>query len=136
MGANNKKQIPEPLTHNFEVVKYNKHDTIYQLCFGQLTNELVTQTVKIEKFQGFSKAYNLGLYFRIKNATSWAKSKQITGLWKTTRLNHFYGDFKQNEIKTLLLFKIDPESQTMCLYQYPKGYYPHRKVIDSLINQI
>ena len=136
MKANNNTQAPEPIIHKFEVVKYNKHDTIYQLCFGQPINELITQTVKIEKFQGYSKAYNLGLYFRVKNATSWAKSKQITGLWKSTRINHYYGDNKSPEGKTLLLFKVDPESQTMTVYEYPKGYYPSRKTIDSLINQI
>lgn len=136
MKANNNTQAPEPIIHKFEVVKYNKHDTIYQLVFGQPTNELITQTVKIEKFQGYSKAYNLGLYFRVKNASSWAKSKQITGLWKSTRINHYYGDNKTPKGKTLLLFKIDPESQTMNVYEYPKGYYPSRKIIDSLINQI
>lgn len=136
MKANKTPQTPEPTIHKFEVVKYNKNDTIYQLVFGQPTNELITQTVKIEKFQGYSKAYNLGLYFRVKNATSWAKSKQITGLWKTTRINHYYGDNKTPEGKTLLLFKVDPESQIMTVYEYPKGYYPSRKIIDSLINQI
>jgi hypothetical protein len=136
MKANNTHQNPEPIIHKFEVVKYNKHDTIYQLCFGQPTNELITQSVKNEKFQGFSKAYNLGLYFRVKNASSWGKSKQITGLWKTTRLNHFYGDQTNDKGKTLLMFKVDPESQTMCVYEYPKGYYPSRKTIDSLINQL
>ena len=136
MKANNNIQAPEPIIHKFEVVKYNKHDTIYQLCFGQPTNELITQTVKIEKFQGYSKAYNLGLYFRVKNATSWAKSKQITGLFKTMRFNIYYGNEKIKDSRTLLIFKIDPEKQMMWVYEYPKGYYPSRKVIDSLINQI
>jgi hypothetical protein len=40
MRANNTHQTPEPTIHKFEVVKYNKHDTIYQLCLGQLENEL------------------------------------------------------------------------------------------------
>ena len=136
MKANNTPQTPEPTIHKFEAVKYNKHDTIYQLCFGLPETELITQSVKIEKFQGYSKAYNLGLYFRVKNASSWAKSKQITGLWKTPRRNHYYGDNKTREGKTLLLFKIDHESQTMNVYEYPKGYYPSRRVIDFLINQI
>nr|WP_299202498.1 hypothetical protein [uncultured Brumimicrobium sp.] len=125
-----------PTVYKFEVVKYNKHDTIYQLCFGQYPSQLITETVKIEKFQGYSKAYNLGLYFRVKDKSSWKESKQVTGLWKTTRLNHYYGDHRIKEGKTLLLFKIDPESQTMCVYEYPKGYYPNRNVIDSLINQL
>lgn len=136
MRANNTPQSPEPTIHKFEVAKYNKHDTIYQLCLGQIENGLITQTVKIEKFQGYSNAYNLGLYFRVKNASSWAKSKQITGLWKTTRLNHFYGDHVTPGGKSLLLFKIDPEGQNMRVFQYPNGYYPNRTTIEGLINSI
>lgn len=122
--------------HKFEVVKYNKHDTIYQLCLGQSTNQLITQSVKLEKFQGFSKAFNLDLYFRVKDKSSWKNSKKVTGLWKTTRLNHYFGDHRTDKGKTLLLFKVDRESQTMYVYQYANGYYPNRIVIDSLINQI
>jgi hypothetical protein len=136
MKANYITKTPEPLKHTFEVVKYNKHDTIYQLCFGQPETELIKQTVKVEVYQNYSKAYNLGLYFRVKTATSWSKSKAVTGMFKTTHLNTYYGDQRTNKGKTLLLFKVDPESQTMCVYEYPKGYYPSRKVIDSLINQI
>lgn len=133
MGANN---TQEPIKHKFEVVKYNKHDTIYQLCLGCPESETIKQLVKVEVFQNYSKAYNLGLYFRVKTSSSWKKSKALTGMFKTTRLNHYYGDYKTNKGKTLILFKIDPESQIMYVYEYPKGYYPSRKVIDSLINQI
>tara|TARA_B100000508_G_scaffold141092_1_gene146448 strand:+ start:115620 stop:116018 length:399 start_codon:yes stop_codon:yes gene_type:complete len=132
MGANNN----DPLIHKFEVVKYNKHDTIYQLCLGYPESETIKQLVKVEVFQNYSKAYNLGLYFRVKTSSSWKKSKALTGMFKTTRLNHYYGDYKTNKGKTLILFKIEPESQLMYVYEYPKGYYPSRKVIDSLINQI
>lgn len=132
MKANN----IQPIVHTFEVVKYNKHDTIYQLSFGCVPSQLITEFVKVEKFQGYSNAYNLGLYFRVKNETSWKKSKQVTGLWKTTRLNHYYGDNRAKEGKTLILFKIDPERQTLTVYEYPTAYYPSRKTIDSLINQI
>lgn len=132
MRANN----IDPLIHKFEVVKYNKHDTIYQLCLGCPESETIKQLVKVEVYQNYSKAYNLGLYFRVKTSSSWKKSKALTGMFKTTRLNHYYGDYKTNKGKTLILFKIDPESQIMYVYEYPKGYYPSRKVIDSLINQI
>jgi len=136
MKAKNTPQTPEPIKHTFEVVKYNKHDTIYQLYFGQSETELIKQTVKVEVYQNYSKAYNLGLYFRVKTATSWSKSKAVTGMFKTNHLNTYYGDQRINEVKTLLLFKIDPERQTMCVYEYPKGYYPSRKIIDLLICQI
>lgn len=125
-----------PKVYRFNPIKFNKHDTIYQGFEDNPKDSFITELVKIEKFQGYSKAYNLGLYFRIKDATSWAKSKQITGLWKTTQKDAFYGDFREGAIKTLLIFKIDHQSHELTVYEYPKGYNPHRNVIDALINQI
>jgi len=125
-----------PKLHRFDPIKFNKHDTIYQARHDNPKDTFITEFVKIEKFQGYSNAYNLGLYFRIKDATSWAKSKQITGLWQTKRKGAFYGDFKQASIKTLLIFKICNESHELTVYEYPSGYYPHRNVIDELINQV
>jgi len=125
-----------PKVFRFSPIKFNKHDTIYQAQSNNPNDSFITELVKIEKFQGYSKAYNLGLYFRIKNATSWAKSKQVTGLWKTTRKGAFYGDFRDGTTKTLLMFKIDDESNDLTVYEYPKGYNPPRNVIDLLINTI
>lgn len=125
-----------PTKFKFYPIKFNKHDTIYQAFENNPKDSFLTEQVKIEKFQGYSKAYNLDLYFRIKDAPSWAKSKQITGLWKTSQKGAFYGDFKEGAIKTLLMFKIDDESNELTVYLYPKGYNPHRNTIDLLINRI
>jgi hypothetical protein len=125
-----------PKVFRFSPIKFNKHDTIYQAQPSNPNDSFITELVKIEKFQGYSNAYNLGLYFRIRDASSWAKSKQITGLFKTTRKGAFYGNIKEGATKTLLLFKIDHESHELTVYEYPKGYDPHRNVIDSLINTI
>jgi hypothetical protein len=125
-----------PKVFRFDPIKFNKHDTIYQARPENPKESFITEFVKIEKFQGYSHAHNLGLYFRIKDASSWTKSKQITGLWKTSRKGAFYGDFKEKTIKTLLLFKIDHESHELTVFEYPRGYYPHRNIIDSLINTI
>jgi hypothetical protein len=125
-----------PTKFIFNPIKFNKHDTIYQANEDNPKNSFLTESVKIEKFQGYSKAYNLDLYFRIKDATSWAKSKKITGLWKTNQKGTFYGDFIEGSIKTLLIFKIDHESHVLTVYVYPKGYNPHRNTIDFLICRI
>lgn len=126
----------KPRLFRFSPIKFNKHDTIYQAQPTNPKDSFITELVKIEKFQGYSNAYNLGLYFRIKDQSSWAKSKQITGLFKTTRKGAFYGNIKEGAIKSLLLFKIDTESHELTVYEYPKGYDPHRNVIDLLINNI
>lgn len=125
-----------PTKYRFYPIKFNKHDTIYQAIEENPKDSFLTEQVKVEKFQGYSKAYNIDLYFRIKDAKSWAKSKQITGFWKTMRKGAFYGDFKEGAMKTLLMFKIDDESQELTVWEYSRGYYPHRATIDLLINQI
>lgn len=122
--------------YRFTPIKFNKHDTIYQGIETNPGNSFITELVKVEKFQGFSKAYNLGLYFRIKDQSSWSKSTQVTGMWKTTLKETFYGDFRQNQTRTLLIFKISAENQVLTVYEYPRGYYPNRNVIDLLINSI
>jgi hypothetical protein len=126
----------KPRLFKFSSIKFNKHDTIYKAQPNNPKDSFITELVKIEKFQGYSNAYNLGLYFRIKDQSSWSKSKQITGLFKTTRKGAFYGNIKGGTTKTLLLFKIDHESHDLTVYEYPKGYNPHRNVIDLLINTI
>jgi hypothetical protein len=122
--------------YRFIPIKFNKNDTIYQGLDSNSGNSFITPLVKVEKFQGYSNAYNLGLYFRIKDQSSWSKSKQITGMWKTNRKETFYGDIKDNERKTLLIFKICPDSQVLTIYEYLTGYYPNRSVIDSIVSQI
>jgi hypothetical protein len=134
MQANN--TTDKPRLFKFYPIKFNKHDTIYQAQPDNPKNSFITELVKIEKFQGYSNAYNLGLYFRIRNASSWAKSTQITGLFKTTRKGAFYGNIKEGASKSLLLFKINPENHELTIYEYFKGYNPHRNVIDNLINTI
>lgn len=132
MNANN----TQPQKYVYSAIKFNKQDTIYQLENLNNQNELITEFVKIEKFQGYSKAYNLGLYFRIKNQSSWKKSKQITGLWKTTRLDYYRGNIREVNGKTLLVFKIDTESQKLTVFLYPKLYNPNSTTIDKLVNLI
>lgn len=126
----------KPKIYQFNPIKFNKHDTIYQGIEGNPKESFITELVKIEKFQGFSNAYNVEHYFRIKDQSSWSKSRQITGLWKTTRKGTFYGDFKESACKTLLTFIIDPESHKLRVYEFPKGYYPNRDAIDKIISSL
>ncbi len=135
MNANNNSKI-NPLCFTFKVVKTNKNDTIYQGFSTNPKNTFITEFIKIEKFQGFSNAFNLGLYFRIKNQSSWAKSKQITGLWKTQSNNIFRGDIKEGNTRTLILFKFDYSNELLKVYLFNFGFYPHHSVIDKLTTNI
>jgi hypothetical protein len=118
--------------YQYKSYKINKQDTIYQISEPKELQSFLTEFVKVEKYQGYSNAYNLGLYFRIKNESSWAKSKQITGLWKLSNPNIFYGDIKQDKNKTLLLFFIEPNKGILKVFEFPTNYYPSKSTIELL----
>jgi hypothetical protein len=113
----------------YKVVKVNKHSSIYE-CIDTPLSEWATKEVKIEKFQQFSNAYNLGEYYRLKNESSWAKSKAPTGLWATETQNVFYGDTGKAN-KTLLMFKFLDNRDTLQVYVFSSGYYPSKPVIEQ-----
>lgn len=118
--------------YQYKSIKTNKQDTIYQISEPKELQSFLTEFVKVEKYQGYSNAYNLGLYFRIKNESSWAKSKQITGLWKLSNPNIFYGDIKQDKNKTLLLFYIEPNKGILKVFEFPINYYPNKSTIELI----
>jgi hypothetical protein len=124
------------ISYSYLVEKENKQDTIFKSVSSNQLQSFFTEVVKIERFQGYSNAYNLGLYFRVKNESSWSKSKQITGLWKTTTSNIFYGDYLSSIGKSLLMFKICPKNESLIVYQFPEGYYPTKPTIDILSSKI
>ena len=135
MKANNIIQLAK--VHDYNALKYNKHDTIFKVQTpGLLTGSVLTDQVKIEVFQGYSKAYNLGYYFRIKNQSSWAKSKQVTGLFKSHKRGVYYGNNKEGNLRTLLIFRLQNENENLTIYEFPNGYNPTRSVIDLLIDEI
>ena len=135
MKANNH-TLSDVLILSYKTHKINKQDTIYLRNDDCQTSNLFTEFVKIEKYQGYSNAFNLGLYLRLKDQSSWAKSKQLTGLWKTSFKNVYRGDYVSNRIKTLLLFRIDEVNDNFKVYVFPFGYYPSSKTIESLSSEI
>ena len=122
--------------HLFDAVKFNKQDTIYK-CKNVENDSIVTEQVKVERFQGYSLAYNLGLYFRLRDASSWAKSTKLTGLFKTSTPRTFYGDAKEKDgRKTLFIFKIDEVNNTLRVVEFKKGFYPHKTVIEHIAKSV
>jgi hypothetical protein len=114
----------------------NRCDTQYQLVGEVPQLSWLTARVKIEKFQGFSKAYNIDEYFRLRGATSWKSGEQVTGLWKSETKNAYYGDRKTKEGKTLILFFRSPDLESLTVHIFPTGYNPSKKVINQLINEL
>lgn len=117
----------------YKATKVNKNSIIYQTTEDVRRNPILTHTARVEKFMGFSKAYNLADYFRIRNTSNWQTCKQVTGLWKTSKRNIYYGDFKSGNRRTLMLFRFDQERSKMLVYLFEQGYYPSREIIENIV---
>lgn len=126
----------EPMVYRFAVEKVNKQSTIYRMIHANDGRTFMTDLVKIEKFQGYSKAYNAEHYFRLRNCENWNKCEQVTGLWKTTAIGMFFGDRREPQGKRLLLFRFDQTGEEMAVFVYPSGYYPSRTRIDDHIQDV
>jgi hypothetical protein len=134
MKANN--TTGEVKVYHFTATKFNKQDTTFTGKVENPNTSFIPSQVRIERFQGYSKAYNLGLYFKIRNNTNWARCEKVTGLWKSSRKGFYYGDRRTPETKTLLLFSLDENHEYLTVFEYPNGYYPSKSVIEKLIQNL
>jgi len=124
------------IKHIYKATKFNKCDTQYQLVGELPENSWLTERVKCEVFMGYSKAYNFGEYFRLRGATSWKSGLMVSGIWPSERKFAYYGDRKTKEGKTLILFFRTPDLESLTVYTFQTGYYPSKKVINQLINEL
>jgi len=124
------------IKHSYKATKFNKCDTQYEITHPLPTTSTLTERVKFEVFQGFSNAYNLGEYFRLRGATNWKDGKQLTGLFRTETSYIFRGDQRSDKGKSLILFKFENERQRLAVYTYPLGYYPNQIVLHGLIESL
>jgi hypothetical protein len=129
-------QSISPIVHQFAPIKVNKNDVIYERVSDHIAHSFVTDQIKIEVFQGYSKATSFDKYFRVKDQSSWRKSEAVTGLLYTQRQGVFFGNRKKDNIKTLLLFTYDNQSQNLSVYEFPPGYCPNRNKIQELVNDV
>ena len=137
MKAENTTSKNLPIIHTYRPKKVNKTSTIYEYSNTIELRDInpddnFTKLVKLEVFQGYSKAKNLVYYFRLRDKSNWSKCKLVTGLFRTIKPNLFFGNIKENNYKTLIIFLIDDESN-LVIHKYPKGYNPSRKIIDQII---
>jgi hypothetical protein len=129
---------PDYIRHSYKVTNELKSYTVYQLSTSEGNVNLLTDILRIEKFQGKSNASNISDYLRLRNTSNWSKCEQITGLRPTSKRGLFYGDWRKvdqtNTLKkTLLLFKFSTDRTTLFLDVY-RGFYPsHNVVLENII---
>ena len=130
---------PQYIRHTYKVSNELKSYTVYQLVEVKVNKNLLTDILRIEKYQGKSNASNINDYLRIRNCSNWSKCEQITGLRPTKKEGLFYGDWrKPNESdtlkKTLLLFQFSTDRKILFIDVY-RGFYPnHIGILQNIIN--
>jgi len=139
MKAENTTSKNLPIIHTYRPKKVNKTSTIYEYSNTIELRDInpddnFTNLVKLEVFQGYSKAKNLVYYFRLRDKSNWSKCKLVTGLFRTIKPNIFFGNIKENNIKTLMIFYID-DNNNLIIHKYPTGFNPTRKQLDLIIDQ-
>jgi hypothetical protein len=128
--------LADYIRHTYKVSKELKSYTIYTLSNSEGNVNLLTDILRIEKFQGKSNASNITDYLRLKNTTNWSTSEMITGLRTTNKKGLFFGDWlnKRTHKKTLLLFTFSNDEQTLLIDVY-RGFYPnHKGILQNIIS--
>ena len=132
------KNTPDFIRHTYKVSKELKSYSIYELVEVDKTNQL-TQTLRIEKFNGKSNATNIVEYLRLRTSTSWDKSEKVTGLRPTQKEGLFYGDRitkKENsETKKNLIIFVFSKDRTTLKIDFYRAFYPnHNGILQDIIS--
>ena len=135
---------PQYIRHTYKVINELKSYTVYELIEVYKINpitenkNLLTDILRIEKFQGNSNASNINDYLRLRNCSNWSKSQQVTGLRPTDKEGLFYGDWRKLDKsdtlqKTLLLFQFSTDRKTLFIDVF-RGFYPnHNGILQNII---
>jgi hypothetical protein len=115
----------------YRAIKFNKCDIQYINETPIPLGCFLTERIKIESFQGYRKAHNLGEYLRLRGETNWKTGEQVTGLWKESIAKVFRGDRKYNGIRTLILFEFSNLREELTIHVFPEGYYPESSMISK-----
>jgi len=132
------KQTIRPIAvYFFEVKKPNKLSTIYQLVSSDCGRNTFTDLVKLEVDQGFHRAMNLVYQLKLRTSSNWCKTRIFTGLRRTQTKGFYYGDIREpNKEKTLLLFRIDENTNSLTVWEFERFYYPSKQTIENLVKTL
>lgn len=118
----------------FYATKFNKTNVIYS---GECNDSnILTEVIKIEKFQGFSKVFNVDYYLRVKDRGTWKESTPVTGLFKCNKSLWFSGDYIKGLIKTSILFMLKPDMSELLIHEFQSGVYLSKNEIENYLKSI
>lgn len=126
---------PDFYSHVYDLTHEVKSYSVYtqNVTLSSQIN-LLTDVVRIEKYNGKSKAYGIEKYLRLRTSTNWAKSEQVTGLRPTTIKNVFEGNRVVNGKKNLLIFILSDDYKRLRIDVYRSFYPLNKQILQSIIN--
>jgi len=124
----------EYIRHRYKVTKALKTYCVYSLIGSSSGTPLLPDTIRIEKYNGYSKATSINYYLRIRNTTNWQTCEKVTGLRPTGRKLLFEGNWLKDGKKSLLLFEFTPQPDQLIIDVY-RAFYPyHRGLLTKIAN--
>lgn len=119
---------PDFIRHIFDLVHSTKTTKVYELREVRNGNATLTQTVRIEDYNGKSNATVIKEYFRLRNTKNWNTSEKVTGLRKSKIERLYYGDRLYFGKKNLITFYFNHDRTKMCV-DYYRSFYPNTPTI-------
>jgi hypothetical protein len=118
--------------HIYRLSKGLKSYSIFDLQEVQKGSQLLTDSIGIEKYRGYSNASDISDYLRLRDCNNWAKCEKVTGLRATKKKGVFHGN-RNNGVKSLILFQYSEDKQTLVLDVF-RAFYPyHIGILEVLI---
>jgi hypothetical protein len=132
-------KTPDYIRHTYKVKNELKSYTVYELDVVTGNKYLLTDILRIEKFQGKSQTTRVDDYLRLRtDPKSWTRSRLITGLRPTSSASLFSGDSKpigkDTTAKTLLMFLFSTDRQTLFIDVYREFYPNNNGILQNIIN--
>lgn len=130
---------PQYIRHVYKITNELKSYSIFEIDEVSNGTLLLTELLRIEKFQGKSSTTRVDDYLRLRtDSKSWTRSQLITGLRPTAIKNLFSGDCKpigkNSTVKTLLMFLFSNDRKTLTIDVY-RGFYPnHNGILQNIIS--
>jgi hypothetical protein len=133
--------LPDYVYSSYKVERERKSYTCYLVDEVSQETNLLTDLIRIEKFQGCSDATGIEDYLRIRDTTNWATSSKITGLRPSKREGFYYGDCHKPELincknRTLIIVYCSKCRKNVITYVF-RDFYPINKgLLKNIIKRL
>lgn len=122
---------------NYRATKINKTSVHYESTSEKSMDVFRTSIARLEEFRGYSRAEGCPYLLKVKTDTNWNKCSPVTGLFPTTTKDVFYGDIRENMMKTLILIILEgDEYSNMTIIVFPKGHYYQTNEINRIVSRL